>query len=87
MSGHTRREGVNMGLGKKELREFEASSQFVLMVTEGVQRQWPEIVNELKGIFHVDKSMSNDNYDSFEFVLAVIACQIQALQNLLTAAS
>jgi len=75
-----------MGLfGKEKLREIEAAGQFVMMVTKGVQQHWPVLANELKGMFQTENSMSDDKYDSFEFVLAVIACQIQALPNLLSA--
>lgn len=75
-----------MGLfGKKKLTEIEAAGQFVLMVTKGVQQQWPQIVKELKGMFPAEDAISNDQYASFEFVLAVITCQIQALPNLLSA--
>lgn len=72
-----------MGLfGKKKLTEVEAAGQFVLMVTKGVQEQWPQMVKELREIFQTEDAISNDQYASFEFVLAVIACQIQALPNL-----
>ncbi len=75
-----------MGLfGKKKLQEIEAASQFVLMVTKDVQRHWSEIANELKDMFQAEDSMADDQYAGFEFVLAVIACQIQALPNLLPA--
>lgn len=74
-----------MGLfAKKKLSEIEAAGQFVLVVTKGVQRHWPEVVNELKSILHPHQLVSDDRYASFEFVLAVIAAQIQALSNLLS---
>jgi len=75
-----------MGLfGKKKLSEIEAAGQFVLMVTKGVQQHWPEIASELKGMFQAEDLISDDQYASFEFVLAVIATQLQTLPNLLTA--
>ena len=75
-----------MGLfGKKKLSEIEASGQFVLMVTKGARQHWPEIASELKGMFQAEDSISDDQHASFEFVLAVIALQIQALPNLLAA--
>lgn len=75
-----------MGLfGKKKLSEIKASGQFVLMVTKGVRQHWPEIASELKGILQAEDSISDDQSASFEFVLAVIATQIQALPNLLAA--
>jgi hypothetical protein len=70
--------------GKKKLSEIEASGQFVLMVTKGVRQHWPEIARELKGMLQAGDSISDDQYASFEFMLAVVATQIQALPNLLT---
>jgi hypothetical protein len=73
-----------MGLfGKKKLSEIEAAGQFVLIVTRGAKQRWPEIANELKDMFQAEDSISDDQYASFEFVLAVIATQIQAIPNLL----
>jgi hypothetical protein len=73
-----------MGLfGKKKLSEMEAACQFVLMVMKGVQHHWPEIANELKGMFQAEPSILDDRYAIFEFSLAVVATQIQALPNLL----
>lgn len=73
-----------MGLfGRKKLSEIEAAGQFVLMVTKGVQQHWPKIAKELKGMFQTEESFSDDQNAGFEFVLAVIATQIQALPNLL----
>lgn len=78
--------GGPMGLfGKKKLSEIEAAGQFVLKVTTGVQQHWPEIASELKAMLQAEDSISNDQYACFEFVLAVIATQIQALPNLLAA--
>lgn len=77
-----------MGLfGKKKLSEIEASSQFVLMVTKGVQQHWPAIAHELNDMLQLqtEDSIPNDQNAGFEFVLAVIATQIQALTNLLAA--
>jgi len=75
-----------MGLfGKKKLSEAEAAGQFVLMATNGAQQNWPEIASELNGMLNAEDSFSDDQYAGFEFVLAVIATQIQALPNLLSA--
>lgn len=71
--------------GKKKLSEIEAAGQFVIMVTKGVQQHWPEIASELKGVLQAEDSISDDQYAGFEFALAVIAVQIQALPNLLPA--
>lgn len=71
--------------GKAKLSEIEATGQFVLMVTKGVQQRWPEIADDLKGMFQPEDSISDNRQASYEFVLAVIATQIQALPNLLPA--
>lgn len=71
--------------GKKKLSEIEAAGQFVIMITKDVQQHWPEIARELKGILQAEDSISDDQYAGFEYVLAVIAVQIQALPNLLPA--
>lgn len=69
--------------GKKKLSEIEVAGQFVLMVFKGVQQQWPKIANDLKSMFQEENSLTDNQYDSYEFALAVIATQIQALSNLL----
>ncbi len=75
-----------MGLfGKKKLSEVKAAGQFVLMVSKGVQQHWPDIASDLNGMLNAEDSISDDHYAGFEFVLAVIASQIQALPNLLSA--
>ena len=69
--------------GKKKLSEIEVAGQFVLMVFKGVQQQWPKIANDLKSMFQEENFLTDNQYDSYEFALAVIATQIQALPNLL----
>lgn len=74
------------GFSKKvSLTEIEAANQFVFMVFRGVDQQWPNIVKELREVFHAEEIISDDQDASFEFVLSVIACQIQALPNLFPA--
>ena len=75
-----------MGLhGEKKLSEFEAAVMFGLMITKGVKQHWPEIASELKAMLQAEDSISDDQYACFEFALAVIATQIQALPNLVPA--
>ncbi len=69
--------------GKKKVREIEAAGQFVLMVTKGIQEDLPQIADELTGILQLKDSISDDQDSGFEFLLAIIAAQIQALPNLL----
>ena len=75
-----------MGLfGKKKLSEIQSAGQFVLMVTKNVQHNWPEIAKDLNSILmlHAENTISDDHLAGFEFALAVIATQLQALPNLL----
>lgn len=69
--------------GKKKIKEIEAAGQFVMSITRGVQQYWSSIAKELNELPSNDKPILEDKYAAFEFCLAVIACQIQALPNLL----
>lgn len=64
---------------KKKLSEVEAAGKFVLTITKNVQKQWSIICNEL---LH-DEIIHNNQQVDFDFTLAIIATQIQALPNLL----
>jgi hypothetical protein len=76
--------GGSMGIfGKKKLSEIQSAGQFVLMVTKGVQHNWPEIAKELNILLEAEDTISDDKFAGFEFTLAVIAIQLQALPNLL----
>jgi|MudIll2142460700_1097286.scaffolds.fasta_scaffold333473_1 hypothetical protein len=75
-----------MGLSEKmEMYETKAAGLFVLTVMKGAQKRWPEIASELKSLFPAEDSLTNDQYADFEFALSVIACDLQALPNLLSA--
>jgi len=69
--------------GKKKIKEIDAAGQFVMSITRGVQQHWSSIAKELNELPLKDKPISEDEYAAFEFCLAVIVCQIQALPNLL----
>jgi hypothetical protein len=70
--------------GKQRITEIEAAGQFVLAITKGVYDHWPSMARELNELPESGKPISEDQYAAFEFVLAVIAFQIQALPNLLS---
>ena len=73
-----------MGLfGKKKITETEIASQFVIALAKEVEKCWPTIVKELRQLLQSDQVISDDEDANFEFTLAVIATQIQALPNLL----
>ena len=72
-----------MGLfGKKKLSEIESAGQFVLMVTRNSQQYWPTFAKDLNSISQAENPIPDNQQAAFEFVLAVIAIQIQALPNL-----
>jgi hypothetical protein len=70
-------------LGKKKIKEIEAAGQFVMAIMRGVQEYWPSVAQELNQLFQSDEAISEDQHAGFEFSLAVISSQIQALPNLL----
>ena len=73
-----------MGLfGNKKLSEVEAAGQFVLMVSRNAQQHWPSFAKELNTVLNEGARIPDTQQAAFEFVLAVIATQIQALPNLL----
>jgi len=69
--------------GKKKITESEAAGKFVITIARSAQEYWPSIAKELNQLVQSNKAISEDQYASFEFGLAVIATQIQALSNLL----
>jgi hypothetical protein len=72
-------------MSKPRLSEAEAVQQFVLYILRGVEESWPQIAEQLREGFTEDAPRLDDQSTSFEFCLAVIASQIQALPNLLSA--
>ncbi len=73
-----------MGLfGEPKISEAVIAGQFVIHVCKGVQESWPKIVDELRQLFRDDASVLDDEFAPFEFALAVVATQMQALPNLL----
>jgi hypothetical protein len=75
-----------MGLfGKKKLSEIEAAGQFVVMVSQNAKQHWPSFAKELNTMFNIGGTPVPDTQQAaLEFVMAVIATQIQALPNLLS---
>lgn len=72
-----------MGLfGKKKITETEIAGLFVLAFTQEIKQHWTEIDKELSNILPGKMSFSENKYASFEFALAVIVVQLQALPNI-----
>lgn len=72
-------------MGKKKISETEAAGIFVASMGKGVQEAWPSIVSELAPLLGNDVQQMDTEQGMFDFVLAVIAAQMQALANLLPA--
>ena len=71
--------------GKKKVSETTIAGQFVFYVCHGVEESWPKIAEELRELFRGDASVLDDQDAPFEFALAVVSIQMQALPNLLSA--
>ncbi|MDP1788615.1 hypothetical protein [Nitrosomonas sp.] len=73
-----------MGLfGKNKMTESEVARAFVVGLMESVQQHWPDISRDLKAVS--DLASLDDPEASFEFFIAVMATQLQGLQNFLKA--
>ena len=73
-----------MLFGKKKITEIEAAGLFVIAITKNIQEYWPSIAQELNQFLIEDQNvLPEDAFAGYEFCLAVIACQLQALPNLL----
>jgi len=85
--GHHHIEVTIMGLFCKEkLSEVEAAGQFVISIVKPIQQEWSKVAVELTRMLELQEPVSTDQSAAFEFALAVIALQIQALPNLLSPA-
>ncbi len=71
---------------KEKLSEVEAAGQFVISMVKPIQQEWSGVAAELTQMLQLKQPISTDRYAAFEFALAVIALEIQALPNLLSAA-
>ena len=72
-------------MSKKKISELEAAGIFVVSMVRGVQDTWPSIVSELASLLGEDVQRMDTEQVKFDFVLAVIAVQMQALSNLFPA--
>ena len=64
---------------------MEGAGKFVLAILTRVQPEWPAIVAELRGILQEPLDALDDVWTQFEFAMAVVAVEMQALPNLLPA--
>jgi hypothetical protein len=68
---------------KPSVSEMAIAGQFVLHIGQTVQESWPQISGGLRTFFRNDPTVLDGDIAAFEFALAVVATQIQALPNLL----
>src|SRR5687768_8482151 len=71
---------------KEKLSELEAAGQFVVSIVKPIQHDWSKIAAEITCMLQLKQAISTDPYAAFEFALAVLAVEIQALPNLVPAA-
>jgi len=73
-----------MGLfGKERVSEAEAAAVFVGSILLSVQKNWPQITSQFTPFLRRVPEHLNSEWSQYEFALASIALQIQALPNLL----
>ena len=70
--------------GKRSIAEHRAAASFVTDTIENAERAWPSVVEQLKSSFQLDiADLASDNWAMFEFGLAVLAIESQAIANLM----
>jgi hypothetical protein len=70
--------------GKEVLPENEAAALFVIDLLRDVRLTWPSITAKLQELPGCDKLNPEDMDAAFEFALAVVAVQIQAIPSFYT---
>lgn len=70
-------------VNKEKISELQAAGQFVLSIVTPIQHEWPNIAADITRMLQLKQPISTDPYAGFEFALAVLAEEIQALPNLL----
>jgi hypothetical protein len=80
-----------MGLfGKPRISEAEVASQFVITILSYVRDSWPAIVEDLRPLFALkgtDTAVLSDTCATYEFGLAAMTIQLQALRNVIGGSS
>lgn len=69
-------------MAKRKISELKAASLFVVNMVEDVQENWSSIISELVPLLGKSVQRMDTEQVKFDFVLAVIAAQMQALSNL-----
>ena len=69
--------------GKKKMEEQKAVALFLIDIMKNTKEQWPNISTELNDTLRLEQQIPNSPSAGFEFAIAVIAIQVQAIRNLL----
>ena len=73
-----------MNFVRENISELQAAGQFVVSIVNSIQHDWSSVAAELTQMLHLKQPISTDPYAAFEFSLAVLGVEIQALPNLLS---
>jgi hypothetical protein len=71
--------------GKNKVQEVVAAAQFVQDILIGVHKDWPTITGSFRPLMKLEVQKLDSPWAQFEFALASLATQVQALPNLLPA--
>src|SRR5436309_2506275 len=72
-------------LPRKKVGEHKAAGAFIFAMLERAHQAWPCIVKELEPLLGETAAELTEEWASFEFALATMACESQAVHNLLPA--
>ena len=73
-----------MGLfGKPKLSERDAAAKFAMNIMGDLKEAWPRVAQGIEAMLGEDAEVLQDQYARYNFALAVIATQLQAVTNLL----
>jgi hypothetical protein len=70
---------------QEKLSDVQAAGQFVVSIVKTIQHEWSNIATEITRMLLLKEPISTGPYAAFEFALAVLAVEVQALPNLLSA--
>lgn len=71
--------------GKKNISARDASVQFVEATMIATIQQWPTLVTHLREGLLADTTFLDDRWTQFEFAMAAMVIQAQAVENLISA--
>lgn len=69
--------------GKPRISESEAAATFAMNIMRDLKEAWPRVAQGMEAMLGEDAEVLQDPYARYNFALAVIAMQLQAVTNLL----